>query len=270
MTRFRLLATDLDGTLFGHDLVISPRTRKALARLAERDCRLAIATGRMFRATLPIAEDLGVTLPLITYQGALVRCPLTRVDTWHQPLPRALAGEALEALAESGLHVNLYLDDELVLRDRTPEAESYLALARVTPVMCASWEEAMIAHEPTKIVGIGPEAKVVALVAAFRERFGDRLFVTQSQPTFIEITHPAVNKGAALDRLAASLGIAASEIVAVGDGQNDVEMIGYAGLGVAMGQGHAALKAAAGRVTKPLAEDGVACLIDDLIAEGLL
>lgn len=270
MSTYRLVATDLDGTLFGHDMVISPRTRRALASLAERDCHLVLATGRMFRATVPVARELSIVTPLVTYQGALIRHMTTLEDAWHRTLPADLAAEALEALEEAGFHINLYVNDELHLKHLTPEAQSYISLARVEHRLCGSWAEAMAAMEPTKIVGIGPEEKVAASVVALKARFGDRLFITQSQPTFLEIAHPSVNKGAAVAHLAEQLGIPREQVVAVGDGMNDLDMIEYAGLGVAMGQGHPELRARARRVTRPLAEDGVACLIEDLIAEGSL
>lgn len=270
MTRYKLLATDLDGTVIGHDLRISDRNRRAFARLAERGVPLVIATGRMFRATVPFAQALSVTTPLVTYQGALIRHHETLVDTWHHTLDPGLAIEALSALEESGMHVNVYTNDELYLRALTPEAESYIALSKVAPTMCGHWNEAIAVGAPTKIVAIGPEEKVVHWVAKLQAHFGDRLFVTQSLPTFLEIAHPAVGKGAAVAHLASTLGIRPEEIVTVGDGMNDLDMIQMAGLGVAVGNAREGLKQAADRVTRPWDEDGVACLIDDLIAEGSL
>lgn len=264
-----MLATDLDGTLFGHDMVISPRNRRALERLNERGCHVVLATGRMFRATLPIAQALAVSTPLVTYQGALVRHPLTLDDHYHQTLEPAIAAEALAALDETRLHVNLYVDDTLYLRAMTPEAESYMALARVPATLCAGWEE-LGPCAPTKIVAIGPEPEVLAQLERLKGRFGERLYVTQSQPTFLELAHPAVNKAAALARVAASLGVAPTEVVAVGDGLNDADMIAWAGLGVAMGNARPALQALAKRVTKTQPQDGLACLIEDLITEGLV
>ena len=270
MPRYRLLATDMDGTLFGHDCRISERTRRALAAWEARGGHVVLATGRMFRATVPYARELGVRHPLVTYQGALIRHHETGEDTWHRTLPRALAAEALEALEATGLHVNLYLDDQLHLRALTPEAESYMALAKVEATMCDDWHTAMAACEPTKIVAIGPEERIVHWVAELQARFGTRLFVTQSQPTFLEVAAPNVGKGAAVAHLAETLGVRREEIVAVGDGMNDLDMIQMAGLGVAMGNAREGLKKAADRVTASVDEDGVAQLIEALISEGAI
>lgn len=266
---YRLLATDLDGTLFGHDLLVSPRTRRALEELRRRDVALVLVTGRMFRATLPIARELGVTTPIVTYQGAWIQAPEAAAPLWHRPLPLPLAREAIAALESTGMHVNVYVDDRLHLRRLTPEAASYTALSGVEPELVADWETAL-RGEPTKLVAIGDEADVLRHLEALKTRYGAQLFVTQSQPTFLEIAHPEVNKGAALARVAAQLGVPREQIVAVGDGLNDAEMLEYAGLGVAMGNARPGLKAIADRVTAPLAEDGVAVLIEGLIAAGEL
>lgn len=270
MPRYRLFATDLDGTLFGSDLVISDRTRAALQSLGPRGVALVLATGRMFQATLPFAQELGITTPLITYQGAWIRDAKTGVDTWHRVLGSDLAHEALAALEETGLHVNLYVNDQLYVRQLNEAARSYMKLARVDAKQVGTWDEAMAAGGPTKIVAIGPEADVHRWQATLKARFGDRLFIVQSQPTFLEVAGPDVGKGFALARLAEELGVPRAEIVAVGDAMNDLDMLEYAGLGVAMGQAPQELKDRADRVTAPLAEDGVAVLIESLIAEGAL
>ncbi len=262
------MVTDLDGTLFGPDLIVSSRTRAALRRWTARGGIVAIATGRMFRATRPIAEDLGVTTPLICYQGAWIRHPLTLEDTWHRTLEPALAREAIAALEAAGFGLQLFQDDELHVTDIGPAQRAYMALSRITPRVVSHWDEVFAAGAPTKIVAIASEAEVRHQVQALRARFGEALYVVQSQPTFLEVAHGEVNKGVALTKLAVGLDIPLSEVVAVGDGQNDVDMIRAAGLGVAMGGGHPELRAAADRVTGTLAADGVARLIDDLIAEG--
>jgi Cof subfamily protein (haloacid dehalogenase superfamily) len=121
---------------------------------------------------------------------------------------------------------------------------------------------------PTKLVIVSTAEQTDANVAHFRERFGSRLNVTKSYPLFTEIIHPDVSKGRALARLAEQLGIAREEVVAIGDNLNDLDMIEYAGLGIAMGNGAAAVKAAAGWVCPTQAEDGVAVAIEQRVLTG--
>ncbi|HEY9855532.1 MAG TPA: Cof-type HAD-IIB family hydrolase [Stenomitos sp.] len=267
MTTLRMFVTDLDGTVLGPDLTLSPRTRQAFAALASRGCRAVIATGRMLEAARPFADELGLTTPLITYNGAWVRCLESETDLLHEAVPAETAAQVVAALEQAGLHVNLYRDDRVYMRQRTPEAEAYVAHARVEPVYCGDWSE-LGACAPTKILAIGPEPHVVSVLAALQERFAGRLWMTQSMPTFLEIAHPCVNKGAAVAHLAARWGLEAAAVAAVGDGLNDVEMLAWAGLGVAMGNAHPELKRRADRVTGSVEADGVATLIESLIAEG--
>lgn len=267
MTPFKLFVTDLDGTVLGPDLTLSARTRQAFQRLRERGCTVAVATGRMVEAATPFARALGAHPAVITYNGAWIRDLDTGEDLWHRAVPAPVAAEAVAALEEAGLHVNLYFDDRVYVKAMTPEAEAYVAHARVTPVVVGGWEG--LAHRaPTKILAIGPEARVQATLAALGPRFAGRLYLTPSMPTFLEVADAAVNKAAALAHLAARLGVPREAVVAVGDGPNDAEMLDWAGLGVAMADASPAMRDRAGRVAPSVREDGVAVLIDQLIAEG--
>lgn len=264
---YRLFVTDLDGTVLGRDLALSARTREAFARLTARGCTVAIATGRMLGSATPFWRELALTAPLITYNGAWVHCLASGTTIAHRPVPEALVAEVVAALEAAGLHVNLYLEDRVHACRRSPEAERYMAHARVEAVWLPGWE-AIAGRAPTKILAIGPEARIEAALAALRPRWAGRLHLTQSMPTFLEITSAEVHKASALARLAAHLGVAREEVVAVGDGMNDAEMLAWAHLGVAMATGPAALRAVADRVTPGVEEDGVAQLVDALIAEG--
>lgn len=248
---------------------IPARSAAAVRGLAARGCGVAIATGRMIEAALPYVRELGATRPLVAYNGAWVRCLATSEDWRHRPVPEALVAPVVSALEAAGLHVNLYLGDRVHMRALSPEGRAYLAHARVEPALCGSWE-ALGPCAPTKILAIGPEARVEAALAALRPRYAGRLWLTQSMPTFLEVTHAEANKGLALAHLAARLGVEAEEVVAVGDNLNDLEMLRWAGTGVAMGNAHPALLAAADHVTASVAEDGVAELIEHLARQGRL
>lgn len=262
--RLKLIATDLDGTLIGRDLAVSERNKKAIKRAQDAGIHVVMATGRMFRATLPYAHECGITTPLITYQGAWIRDHRTSEDLYHQTIPMTLAHEALDALEASGLHVNLYVNDELLIEKHTPESELYTSVSRIVPHLVTSLRSGLT-HEPTKIVAIGPEDAIKRWVPALQEQFGSRLYVTESIPIFLEIAHPAIRKSAALAHVAGRLGVAREEIVAFGDGMNDLDMLAYAGLGVAMENAPDAVKAIADRVTGHVRADGVAQVIEELL-----
>lgn len=258
----RLIATDLDGTLFGPDLRISPRTREVLESASERGIKLCLATGRMVRATMPFVAQLPVRAPLITYQGALIADPATGEWLWHRPVPRPLADEVVALSREFGLHVNLYLGDRLLLEAITPEAEFYMGLSRVEPEVVRFGD---VTGDPTKVTAIGDADRVQLAYEALAPRFEGRLNVATSLPQLLEFTHPEADKGKALAEVCRRLDIPRDEVVAFGDGLNDLSMLEYAGLGVAMGNGAPALKAKAGAIAGPLAEDGLARFLEDLL-----
>ncbi|HEY9857002.1 MAG TPA: Cof-type HAD-IIB family hydrolase [Stenomitos sp.] len=262
--RPKLIATDIDGTLIGRDLVVTERTKRAFRRAHDAGIPIVMATGRMYRATLPLARECAITTPLITYQGALIRDHQTQEELWHRTIPMDLAHEALEALFATKLHVNLYVDDELLIERVTPESELYCSIAKVEPRVVPSLASGLTG-EPTKIVAIGSVEDVQRWLPGLQEQFGDRLYVTESLPVFIEIANPTVSKSAALDHVARRMGIQPAEIVAFGDGMNDLDMLQYAGLGVAMGNAPRAVKERADRVTKPVSEDGLACVLEELL-----
>ncbi|HEY9898116.1 MAG TPA: Cof-type HAD-IIB family hydrolase [Pantanalinema sp.] len=263
--RPKLIATDLDGTFIGRDLEVSERNRRAVQLAHDAGVHFVMATGRMYRATLPYARACGVKTPLITYQGALIRDHLTEADLWHRTIPMGLARETIEVLRGSGFHLNLYVDDELIVERMSPEAELYSSVSRIVPKVVPSLEGALTA-EPTKIVAIAKADEVQKWVPALRERFGDRLYVTESIPIFLEIANPTIRKSVALEHVAERLGVSREEIVAFGDGMNDLDMLAYAGLGVAMGNAPDAVKAVADRVTHHVREDGVARVIEELLS----
>lgn len=260
---YKLVATDLDGTLVGRDLSISPRVRKAVQRVHDAGAHFVMATGRMFRSTLPYAQACDVVTPLITYQGALIRDHRSGEDLWHRTIASDMAKEALEALQETGLHVNLYVDDELLISKLTPEAELYSRISQVQPRIVKSLRDVLVS-EPTKIVAIGEPDEIDHWIPQLQARFAGKLYVTKSIPRFLEIANPQISKSVALSHLCERLGIRREEVIAFGDGMNDLDMIEWAGCGVAMENGPEALKAVADRVTAHVKEDGVARVLEEI------
>lgn len=261
---FRLLAVDLDGTLIGSDLTIRPAVRAAVAALIERGIVVVLATGRMYVSSRPFAEALGITAPLICYQGALVReIEGEQRILRHVPVPLTLARQIAAFARANDLTMHVYHDDRAYTARFTEESAYYAELNRI-PVAEVGDLVSFLKRRPTKIVFIsGPEG-VRRIYEELAARWGAVAQVTQSNPRFAEITARGVSKGSALRTLARKLGVRRCEIVAIGDHENDRSLLENAGVGVAMGNAVAELKAIADLVAPPVTEDGAAWAIRHL------
>jgi Cof subfamily protein (haloacid dehalogenase superfamily) len=262
----KLIALDVDGTVFGDDLTPSPRTVAALHAARARGVHVTLATGRTFSATRLIATNLGIDAPLICYQGAWVRDPADGATLLHYTVSRAIAADVIGLARAADRQCNVYIDDQIYVEQLKTESDIYFHLNRRTPPQPVPDLLALVreaSSDPTKLVLVLPsEAETDATVAALQARFGDAIYATKSHPNFAEVINPAVNKGVALAVVAAHYGIAQAETMAVGDGMNDLPMLEWAGLGVAMGQAYPQVHAAADVVTASLAEDGLAQAIE--------
>jgi len=228
---------DLDDTLLNAKLEIPERSRRAVEQARQAGVRVTLATGRMFRSAKPYAEQLGIDEYLITYQGALVRHAVTGETLFHRPVPLNLARELIELVNGYGYHMNIYVDDLLFVAERTPEGERYAAHSSVPLGVVGDLDRFLRERneEPTKMLVVAGEEQLDALAAEARTIFGDRLHINKSKPHFLEFAHPDGHKGHALESITGYYGLRRQEIIAVGDTYNDLEMIEYAGLGVAVG-----------------------------------
>jgi Cof subfamily protein (haloacid dehalogenase superfamily) len=269
----KLLALDLDGTIFGDDLLISPRTRRAIADAQAAGVIVTIATGRMFRAAYHIAADLNIQGPLICYQGALVKDTRTGETLLHKTIPHYLADEVVKLTSRQSLHLNVYLNDSLYVEKVTPEARFYAQINMDLPLNVVgnlrNWLSLNRPDEATKLVIVTDSEQTDAVLASYTEMFGDRLQVTKSHPRFTEFTNHECSKGRSLARLAAHYGFAREEVMAIGDGHNDMDMIEWAGWGVAMETAPQAVRDVARIVCPPLTQDGAADAIERYILAGV-
>ena len=263
-TTYRMLAIDLDDTLLNDKLQISQRNKEYIRRAKEAGVHVTLATGRMYCSALPYAQELNINLPLITYQGALVKEAGSGEVLLHRPVPLELAREAMAWVKKLGYHINLYMDDKLYVEKMTPEAETYMRISGITahPVgdLVAFMQEA-----PTKVLFVGEVRELDQLELAMRQHFASSLHICKSKPHFLEISHPEATKGHALDTLARRSGLTAEQVIAIGDAPNDLEMIEYAGLGAVMGNASPEVKEKANYVASSNEEDGVAQVIAKFI-----
>jgi Cof subfamily protein (haloacid dehalogenase superfamily) len=220
-----------------------------------------VVTGRMFQSVRRYLEAAALDDPVVCYQGALIADPVTGVWLRHVPIPLPPAHEALDAVIEAGFHMNAYANDELYVAEPTPEAHAYADLNQVQMHVVGDLRK-WLREPPTKLVAVGDPDALDALEAELKPRFADRLFVSKSLPHFLEFAHPDVNKGAGLTYVAERLGFTAAETVACGDGENDRELLDWAGFGVAVANAHEDVLARADLVVPSVEEEGVAALLE--------
>jgi Cof subfamily protein (haloacid dehalogenase superfamily) len=223
-----------------------------------------VVTGRMFRSVRPYLAEAGIDDPVVCYQGAVVAEPKTGRFLRHEPIPLELAREAIRALDGEGFHVNCYVGDELYVARITPEAERYASFQRL-PVHPVGDLLEWLEEPPTKLVTIGEPEVLDGLEGRLKARFDRRLYISKSLPFFLELASPDVTKASGLAFLAEHLGFEAERTVAFGDGENDVELLGWAGYGVAVANAHERVLAVADWVCPSAAEEGVAQVIEALL-----
>jgi Cof subfamily protein (haloacid dehalogenase superfamily) len=264
----QLLVLDIDGTLVGHSNTITPRVKHTIQRVRDRGIAVAIATGRMYRSALRFHQELNLTLPLLAYQGGWIQHPTEPTPLYHQPLPLPLALDILHCLDTpefaEGLCVHVYLQDQLFVQERGAHSSEYAQRSGVKLHAVINWEEVLVT-EPTKLLVLSNQTNVLEQVwQRFQSHYTpEQLYLTRSAEAFVEATHPAVNKGAAVQFLTEQyLGLQPHQVMAIGDNYNDLEMLAYAGWGVAMDTAPAAVKAIAQGVVPSAEAEGVAVALE--------
>jgi hypothetical protein len=233
----------------------------ALAAVRDAGSRVIVVTGRMFRAVRPYLEQAGLDDPVVCYQGAVVADPRTGEFLRHIPIPLADARDAMDAVLDAGFHLNVYVDDDLYVAEINAEARRYAEFQHI-PVNAVGDLRGWLQRDPTKIVAVGDPDALSALEGELKPRFAGRLFVSKSLPYFLEFAHPDASKGSGLAFVAARLGFAQAATVACGDGENDRELLDWAGFGVAVANAHPDVIARADLVVPPVEEEGVAALLE--------
>ena len=219
----------------------------------------------MFQSVRRYAVEAGLDDPVVCYQGAVVAEPVSGRWLRHEPIPLELAREAIAALDEEGFRLNCYVGDELYVREITPEARRYadfqdLELHPVGELL------AWLDEPPTKLVVIDEPEVLDELKARMVARFDGRLYISKSLPYFLEFASPEVTKAAGLDFVSEHLGFSREATVAFGDGENDIELVDWAGYGVAVANAHELVKDVADFVCPPVDEEGVAQVLEAFLA----
>ena len=224
-----------------------------------------LVTGRMFRSVRPYAEAAGIDDPVVCYQGAVVADPVGGDWLRHVPIEVELAREAIAAVQAEGYPLNCYVDDELYVAEHTSASEAYASFQNLDVHAVGdllSW----LSAPPTKLVAVGDPVELDGLEQRVKAHFGSRLYISKSLPYFLEFASPSVTKASGLSFLADRLGFTRERTVSFGDGETDVELLDWAGYGVAVRNAHDRVLAVADLVCPPVQEEGVAQVIEAYLA----
>jgi Cof subfamily protein (haloacid dehalogenase superfamily) len=267
----KLLIVDIDGTIAGESNQVSTRVKQAIQAARAQGVRVGIATGRMYKSALRFHHEIEADMPIIAYQGAWIQDPATGITHRHCPVPVDIAKELIDYFEQphllDELSIHVYRDDCLYVRGINPDTELYISRSGigVTPVTDL---RTVLTDRPTKLLAMSEDIDLIQhLLQDLRQRYSsEQLHITTSVPIFLETTQSGIDKGNAIDYVAKNLlGITAENVLAIGDNYNDVEMLAYAGIGVAMGNAPADVQSISDWVAPDVRADGVAVAIEKFI-----
>ncbi|RKU30889.1 Cof-type HAD-IIB family hydrolase [Candidatus Poribacteria bacterium] len=260
----KLAAFDLDGTLLNSDNQLSQENCTALQDLEKNNIIVVLISGRMHRSILPISNQIGLQNPIISYNGGMVKHASTGEIFHHTPVPADYAMEIVSDCNEKGIHLNFCLNDELYVAEINQWSKLYETRTGVPANQVGNLSK-FKDDTPTKLLIILPPDQLPTLLEEYKATYSEKLYVTQTQPEYIEFMNPDVTKGRALEALANRYGISLDSIVAFGDSYNDESLLQTAGFGIAMGNAVEPVKENAEYITATNDENGVAKAIYDVI-----
>jgi len=269
--KIHLVAIDLDGTLLNSDKEITATTSAILraAKRAHHGVHIVLASARPPRTVLPFYTLLDLDTPMINYNGALVFDPASNRVLMHRPIPLAVA-RRIVAVARA-MFPGVLVSAEVLDRwytDHIDQAYVNAVGGRAEPSQVAPVDE-WLDTPVTKLLLLGPAGRLAEIRLALGKEFRHQVMLSRDEPELIQITHATVSKVQALRAVAAEMGVTRRQVMAIGDNVNDVGMLHWAGIGVAMANGAPEAIAAADMITDHHDANGAANAIRKVILEGL-
>lgn len=273
-TEIRLLVLDLDGTIVDESNCIKDSVAQAVDLVKRRGIAVAIATGRRYQSSLPAYDFIGSTLPLICYEGGLIRDRNTGITHRHWPLGPQVVSQILdhtERLSLTGrLSVHFHIEDDLYVSNLNDASSKFFEGSTVVPIIVSDLRP-LLNRAATKVMVLSDDVEIITRLSIHLKNSDSRTRISEYKSiTLLEAFHPTVNKRLAVRCLAEEImALRPENVMAIGDDFTDIEMLEYAGIGVAMGNAPAAVKACADWVTTTIEKDGVAKAVERWILDDL-
>ena len=258
-SKVRLVVSDVDGTLVTHDKRLTSAAVDAVRRIREAGIRFSIISARPPQGLRVVAEPLQICEPMPTLNGGLIVGPDLETVLRDKLLEPVVVKRLLETLTAAQVDIWVYTDANWYVRDLNgPYVQHEISAVKFSPVMIQDFHEVPL-HRVAKIVGVSENFEQLAATEKQVQReFAGAVSATRSQKYYLDITHPTANKGEGVLMLSELLDIPLSQIVTIGDMENDVPMFRQSGVSIAMGNATPEVKARAMFVTASNEEEGFA------------
>ncbi|RUA06849.1 MAG: HAD family phosphatase [Fusobacteria bacterium] len=245
---------DLDGTLLTDDHIISDTNKEVLKKLIEKGVKVYLVTGRSFDAMKQYHQELGLDTPAICYNGAKIVYPNGEFNEY--PIRDNELKTLIDIAHETETHLNIYQHEVWYCENtENEETKTYIHISGLTPTQINFNDLKELFS--TKILYIADHEKLLEVEREIKSRLGNKVFTTFSKPFFLEVLYGDVNKGSTMEKIMKKEGIDLADVIAFGDGLNDLEMLQMAGIGVAMEKSFPELLKVADEVTGSNNESGV-------------
>ncbi|MBQ4313049.1 MAG: HAD family phosphatase [Clostridia bacterium] len=255
--RYKLIAVDMDGTLLDSRKKITEATAQAVKLAGEKGAVFCLSTGRPLMAVTSFLEQLELTTPTITYNGAKIIEPRTGKTLYEQGLEQSAVIEIYELGKRLGATMCAWSKEELWVSEINEHVERYREISGAVPKVIDD-VSVLAKRGVTKFIWCDEPERISQFARTAPRELSEGINCATSSANLLEIYDGRVSKAAAMEFLGAYLGIEREQMIAIGDGYNDLPMLQYAGLGVAMANAAEDIKAQCGYVTVSNDEDGVA------------
>ncbi len=263
--KYKLLVLDLDGTLTNSKKEITRHTKETLIKAQEAGLKVVLASGRPTYGVAPLANELELQKYegyILAYNGGEIIDWKTRELMYEKQLDSDLLPYLYRCAKENDFAIVTY-ENEYVLTEK-PDDEYVLkeALLNVMKIKKVDNFLEAVKHPITKCLIVGEPSRLALLEKEMYEKLKDRMGVFRSEPYFLELVPKGIDKAQSLSVLLEEIGMTKNKMIAIGDGFNDLSMIQYAGLGIAMENAQDVVKQAADFITLSNEEDGVAYAVE--------
>ncbi|MGL4336680.1 MAG: Cof-type HAD-IIB family hydrolase [Turicibacter sp.] len=264
---YKMIVLDLDGTLMSSKNEILPETKQALFKAQESGIMIVLASGRPTYGMVKAAKELRLDeYPgyILSYNGGRIIAVQTNEMIYDDSLTPEICHELYDLSREMNVNIMAYEDEAIVTMDDDEYIQKE-ALINAMPINRVADFKQAVTFNSVKCLCTGEPGHLAQVELQMKERLGDRISICRSLPFFLEFMPQNINKAYSLQKLLDHVGLDKSQLIACGDGYNDLPMIEFAGLGVAMDNAVDEVKAKANYVTASNDENGIGLVIEKFI-----